>query len=193
MSEKQKISDELKQELQQIIAAQRDTRHFAPLYDRYYKPIFVFIYRRVNAQELTADITSTVFLKALMNLKKYKFQGHPFSAWLFRIAVNEVNMHYRNAKKAFSVPLRETDVVEMMDEMELGSMSGDNDDRMQAVIEVMNELPPEHTQLIEMRFFEKRSFKEIGGIVGVTEANAKVKVYRILKKMNKLVTLKQQP
>jgi RNA polymerase sigma-70 factor (ECF subfamily) len=39
-----------------------------------------------------------------------------------------------------------------------------------------------------LRFFEKRSFAEIGEIVGITENNAKVKVYRILDKLKKLLT-----
>ena len=38
-------------------------------------------------------------------------------------------------------------------------------------------------QLIEMRFFEKRSFKEIGEIIGLTENNAKVKTFRAIVKL----------
>ena len=46
------------------------------------------------------------------------------------------------------------------------------------------------TQLIDLRFFEKQSFREIGEIFGITEDNAKVKLYRVLRKMKKMVTLK---
>jgi RNA polymerase sigma-70 factor (ECF subfamily) len=45
----------------------------------------------------------------------------------------------------------------------------------------------EDTQLIELRFFEKRSFAEVGDIVGITENNAKVRVYRILDKIKKIM------
>jgi len=41
-------------------------------------------------------------------------------------------------------------------------------------------------QLIEMRFFEKRSFKEIGEIVGLTENNTKVKTFRALVKLKEI-------
>ncbi|MEQ9166614.1 MAG: hypothetical protein RLO12_10180 [Fulvivirga sp.] len=37
-----------------------------------------------------------------------------------------------------------------------------------------------------MRFFENHSFKEIGYLLGMTEVNAKIKTYRILKKLKKL-------
>ena len=49
------------------------------------------------------------------------------------------------------------------------------------------ELPEDELQLIEMRFFEKRSFKEIGEILEITENNAKVKTYRILEKLKKII------
>jgi len=52
---------------------------------RYYKSIFVFVHRRTDDEELTADITSQVFLKALINIKKYEYKGVPFSAWLFEL------------------------------------------------------------------------------------------------------------
>ena len=41
-------------------------------------------------------------------------------------------------------------------------------------------------QLIEMRFFEKRSFREIGEILEITENNAKVKTFRAIEKLKQL-------
>ncbi|MEO1099557.1 MAG: sigma factor-like helix-turn-helix DNA-binding protein [Bacteroidota bacterium] len=41
-------------------------------------------------------------------------------------------------------------------------------------------------QLIELRFFEELSFKEIGYLLGLTEVNAKVKTYRVIDKLKKI-------
>jgi RNA polymerase sigma-70 factor (ECF subfamily) len=41
-------------------------------------------------------------------------------------------------------------------------------------------------QLIEMRFFEKRPFSEIGELLDITENNAKVKAYRVIQKLKNL-------
>ena len=60
-----KTKEDLEQELKQVEAAKADPARFAVLYDKYYKPIFVFIYRRTGNEELTADITSMVFMKAM--------------------------------------------------------------------------------------------------------------------------------
>jgi RNA polymerase sigma-70 factor (ECF subfamily) len=47
-------------------------------------------------------------------------------------------------------------------------------------------LKPDEITIIELRFFEERPFKEVADILGLTETNAKVKVYRIVQKMKEL-------
>ena len=174
----------LKDEVKLIEAAKKDADKFAPLYDQYYKPIFIFVFKKVKNEELTADLTSQVFLKAMLNIRKYKNQGHPFSSWLYRIAVNEVNMYYRKQKKTVYVEVRDTDVVTMMEEVEIGL---ETKSEREQLIELLNQLDESETQLIELRFFEKLSFKEIGDIFEITEPNAKVRIYRILKKLKKML------
>ena len=49
----------------------------------------------------------------------------------------------------------------------------------------LENLKGDDMQLIEMRFFEQRSFKEIAEILGMTENNAKVKVHRILERLKR--------
>ena len=67
-------------------AAQADRAKFAIIYDHYYKQVFLFIHRRLRDESTTADVASTVFLKAMLALERYRYTGAPFSAWLFRIA-----------------------------------------------------------------------------------------------------------
>jgi RNA polymerase sigma-70 factor (ECF subfamily) len=51
----------------------------------------------------------------------------------------------------------------------------------------LSKLLENEMQLIELRFFEERSFAEVGAIAGITENHAKVKVYRILSKLKLLL------
>ena len=51
---------------------------------------------------------------------------------------------------------------------------------------------PFFAMLFELRFFEKRPFKEIAEILNLTETNAKVKLYRILERVKKTLTKKSK-
>ncbi|MEO1412618.1 MAG: sigma-70 family RNA polymerase sigma factor, partial [Bacteroidota bacterium] len=60
------VSEEaIQSEWEQIKAAQSDPTHFRPIYNKYYPPIFRFVFRRTVDEALTADLCSQVFLKAL--------------------------------------------------------------------------------------------------------------------------------
>jgi len=176
---------DLLQELKQIEAAKKNPERFGLLYNKYYKQIFLFVYKRTDDPDICADVTSQVFLKAMLNLKKYTYRGVPFSAWLYRIASNEVNQFFRNKKSDRVVSMDKSDmerVFGMVDEMP------DDDTRelfREVLLETLEEMKPEEVQIIELRFFEKRPFAEVGYILGITENNAKVRVYRILERLKK--------
>lgn len=162
-----------------IKAARLSPEGFAPLYDYYYAPIFRFINKRFRDKDFAADVTQQVFLKALVNIDKYQDKGFPFSSWLYRIAVNEMNMIYRKAKNHVDHEVTEEDVSDLGKHLETGV----NEEELTVLLGCVVELGGESAQLIEMRFFDKLSFKEIGDIFEITEANAKMKLYRVLEKL----------
>lgn len=166
-----------------IKASQKNLKHFGPLYDRYYTAIFRFIHKRVSDKDQTADLAQQVFLKAMMNIKGYQDRGFPFSAWLYRIAINEVNMFYRKKKKNVHVSITGMEIREMINEVD----GGVDDVNLHRVVMALNDLPEEKTQLIDLRFFEKCSYREIGEIYGITEANAKMRVRRTLQQIKRSI------
>ena len=186
MNAHHKNDTEIQQELHQIEAAKSNPARFDVLYERYYKSIFIFVYRRTGNEELTSDLTSHVFLKALINIKKYEFKGVPFSAWLFRIAFNEINMYFRKNNANRIVSLEQNTIHQIVQEVELE----DNAEAQHKMMTALKQLDSKDIQLIELRFFEKHSFSEIAEIIGITENNAKVKVYRILDKLKKVLSNK---
>lgn len=170
-----------------VLAAQKDLKHFAALYNIYYTRIFRFTYKRVGDKDITADITSQVFLKAMLNIKKYEHRGYPFSAWLFRIAVNEVNMFYRKRAKDVHVSITGMELKEILQEMD----HHEKDLQLEQVVHALNALPPEKTQMLDLRFFEKCSYREIGDIYGISEANAKMRVRRTLQKIKTSILIEK--
>ena len=188
-SSKKTVSQEaMQEEWKEVQAAQRNPAHFRPLYDRYFEQIFRFVFKRTAEEDVAADICSQVFLKAMQQLHKYKYKGVPFSAWLYRIASNEVAQHYRNTQKSRVVSVEDYNISNVIDEME----EGDNEQARQLMLDSLQDLKEDDLKLIEMRFFEQRPFKEIADILEITESNAKVKTYRILEKIKKLMIKKQK-
>ena len=170
-----------------VEAAKKDPKQFEALYKKYYEQIFRYIHQRMDDKEMAFDITSQVFLKAMINLPKYKYKGVPFSSWLYRIAMSEVYQSFKDKKSTRTVNVDTSNVEDIIDEVEQ-----DNTGEMrQALIEVIGDLPEIELQIIEMRYFEKRSYREIGDILGMTENNAKVRAYRIVEKLKKSFSMRK--
>lgn len=180
-------AEQMRSEHEWVEAAKKDPARFGVLYNKYHEQIFRFIYQRVDDKEAAFDATSQVFLKALSNLHRYEFRGVPFASWLYRIAKSEVNQLFRQNKTQRTINVESVHLYDMMDEMEENRLEEYHDKLM----EVVSNLEEDDLQLIEMRYFEKRPFKEISEILEITENNAKVKVYRILDRMKKALTAKK--
>ena len=169
-----------------IEQAKQNPERFQPLYDRYYKPVFRYFYKRVSSEAIAADLTSQLFVKVLQKIKTYENRGIPFSSWLFRIAYSIVNDYYRKKKKRV-ITVQTEDILDWFSEGE-SSDSNDQEEKMvkvQWVTEALKKLKPEQIDLVEMRFFEGLSFKEIGEILEIKENTAKVRCFRITEKLMK--------
>lgn len=171
-----------------IEAAKENPERFGPLYDKYYKQIFGYVYQRMDSKDAAFDLTSQVFLKALTNLQKYEYKGVPFASWLYRIAHSEVMQLFRDRKAKRTINADIGDLRHICEEVE----EVYREEYRELMMKVIKGLPEDELQLIELRFFEKRPFKEIAEILNLTETNAKVKMYRILERVKKtLIKLKQ--
>jgi RNA polymerase sigma-70 factor (ECF subfamily) len=171
----------MQKEWLEVQAAQQDPAMFGVLYDRYFESIYLFIFKRTNDKSLADDICSQVFLKAMERLNKYVFKGVPFSAWLYRIASNEVAQYFRKAQKNRTVSIDDTNISDMLDEFdeEIDMPS------VEVLVAALDNLKEGDLQLIELRFFEGLPYRDIAEILEITENNAKVRTFRITNRLKK--------
>lgn len=180
-----KTKEQLLIENDHVEAAKKNPAKFDVLYRKYHEPIFRYVYQRMDDKELAFDVTSQVFMKALTNLHRYQFRGVPFASWLYRIAKSEVYKSFKETNAKRTVNIESVHIYGMIDEFEdLGDIQ-DRERLKQKLIQAIAELPELDLQIVEMRHFEKRSFREIGEILDLTENNAKVRAYRILGRLRK--------
>lgn len=173
--------DEIREEYAILERARRNPNAFSALYEKYFDRIFNYIYRQTDDEDLTADLCSQTFLSVLKNLDRYQFRGVPFSAWLYKIASNEVNKHYRNKKNSKVFSLEEVRVRELMDI----ANEGRDEELIGQMLTYLKELPTDMLEVLELRFFEDKNFKEIAFILDITESGAKMRTYRALDRLRK--------
>src|ERR1700748_2895996 len=71
---------------------------FGQVFDYWYKPVFGYIMRRTADYDLSKDIAAETFLKAFLKINSFRWRGISLSAWLYRLATNELNQYYRSNK-----------------------------------------------------------------------------------------------
>jgi len=177
---------ELDKERDIIERSRKDARAFGELYEKYFDRIFNFVYRQTDDEELAGDLSSQTFINALNHLSTYEFRGVPFSAWLYRIARNEINKHYRKNKRKNVFSIEEIKIRELVER----SDETWDEELIQKLINFMKDLPTEMLQVLELRFFEDKDFKEIAFILDITESGAKMRTYRALDKLRKNFNIK---
>ena len=158
-----------------IAAAQADPARFEELYDRHVQRVYGFVSRRVGNRAAAEDITSAVFEQALASLPKFEWRGVPFAAWLIRIASNALTDHWRKTA-------RETGEVaaEMPDAGEMDAI-----EQRTIVFQLVDRLPDAQRQVIQMRFAEDRSIRDIAAVLDRSEGAVKQLQLRALENLRK--------
>jgi RNA polymerase sigma-70 factor, ECF subfamily len=178
--------EEIHQEIETIRRAKKDPTAFGTLYEKYFNRIFNFIYTQTDNEELTADLCSQTFLVALGNINKFEFRGFSISAWFYKIASNEVKKHYRKIKSQKVYSLEEIRIRELFGREE----EDYSEEVLNRLMELMKDLPDEMLEVLQLRFFEDKDFKEIAFILDITESGAKMRTYRALDHLRKSFRVK---
>jgi RNA polymerase sigma-70 factor (ECF subfamily) len=173
--------EEIRQEYEVIDRSRKDPTAFGSLYEKYFDRIFNFIYTQTDNEDLTADLCSQTFLIALGNIHKFQFRGVPVSAWFYKIASNEVNKHYRKIKSQKTYSLEEVRLRELFSREE----EDYSEEALIKLLKLMKELPSDMLEVLQLRFFEEKDFKEIAFILDITESGAKMRTYRALDRLRK--------
>ncbi len=69
------------------------------IYESYFSPIYQYIRLRVGDAPLAEDIASDVFVKMVVAFKSHNAPRQSLRGWLFKVARNEINVHYGKVKK----------------------------------------------------------------------------------------------
>lgn len=179
---------------QELVERLRDSPElFAEVYERHYAAIKKYVLRRVLDYDIASDITSEVFIKALLKIGTFRWKGIPLIAWLYRIAGNEIAIYF--SKQQYET-MRLNDFAEFNNLP--GSMFTDPADEKErweselrrhkqflVVHETIRSMPGHYQEAMSLRHFEGKSIKEISEILGKKEGTVKSLLSRGMEQLKK--------
>jgi RNA polymerase sigma-70 factor (ECF subfamily) len=174
-----------------IDACHKNPAAFGEVFDHWYKPVFGYIMRRTADYDLSKDIAAETFLKAFLKIGAYKYRGVSLSAWLYRIATNELNQYYRSSKyKPQSLQqLLENPQMEKLlrqpadDERETMERELQGYDNYNLIRKNLLKLDIKYQEVIALRYFEQKTNAEISLILDKNEGTVKSLLSRGLEKL----------
>jgi RNA polymerase sigma factor (sigma-70 family) len=162
-----------------VLAAQSDTAAAGQLFDKYYPEIFRYVYHSTLDHAAAEDLTSNVFLSAFRHLGLFRWRRIPFRAWLYRIATNELRMHYRKQKRMSAANARSVDSESPAPVPSADTVAADSDD-YRLLQRALLELGQKYRTVIVLRYFEGKSLSEICEITNKREGTVKSLLHRAL-------------
>ena len=163
---------QLEAERRLIAASQRHPRRFADLYEGYFDRVYAFALTRAGERVAAEDITAETFRQAFENLSRFEWRGVPFSAWLFRIASNAATDYFKRASRERSLPEASTPAD---DAWETRLIEVETRARL---FKLVRRLPRDQRRVIEMRFGEEKSVREVAQAMGKSEGAVKLLQHR---------------
>lgn len=147
---------------------------------RYAERVFAMIARQVpdmmDAQELTQD----TFLRAFSHIDSYAPHKASLSTWLCRIAYR-LTLDYLRRRRPVIVAME--DNTDISDEELEAELSTGREERIEQLMEVIDELPDDERMLLTLYYFEDRPLAEITYITGIEPAALANRLYRTRKKL----------
>ena len=150
-------------------AQQRDQQAFAQLYEEYFDKVYRYVAIRIGNGMEAEDITQQVFLKALQSISSFRWKGIPFSAWLFRIAHNQVVDYLRKKTKQATVPVDETRITSSSDPQMTVEQTLD----IEQVLSATKRLTEAQREVISLRFAGELSIAEVAETMGKSQGAIK--------------------
>ena len=151
-------------------------------YRAHVRPLYTFIYSKVGNRETAEDLTSEVFIKALMHLDPTRAE-HSLVAWLYRVARNAVADYWRAAAGAHVFALEE---VRRARQAPPAADVGRAEQTAARARALLARLPENYRTVLSHRLLEGLSVAETARRMGTSEGNVKILQHRALRRAAEL-------
>ena len=142
-----------------------DNKAFDELLRRYKNKVFSSVYNMINDRLAAEDVFQDIFIRIIVGLRenRYTSKGY-FKFWVATITRNAIIDYHRKNKILLAdvnedndrCTLKGQDVIDICKEESIV-----NKQTLDNAVKLMNHLPETQREVVYMKFFENKSFKEI--------------------------------
>ncbi|MBU6423198.1 MAG: sigma-70 family RNA polymerase sigma factor [Chloroflexi bacterium] len=160
-----------------------DRAAFSELYDTYVDSVYRYLLYRVREPSDAEDLTSEVFTRAFANIRRYRWQGKSFLAWLYTIARNAVTDRRRRERPT-------VDLDTAFGIAEDGPTAHDravHGERVVALRGAVKHLTAEQQQVLALRFERNLSSRQVARMLGKNEGAIRALQFRALGRLRKIL------
>jgi len=150
-------------------AQQHDQDAFAQLYEEYFDKIYRYIAFKIGNKTEAEDMTQQVFLNAIKSISSFRWRGIPFSAWLFRIAHNQVVDYLRKKAKHATTSLDEVLVSNGNNPQLVAEQNLD----IERLLLATKQLTQAQREVISLRFASELSIAQVAKVMGKSQGAIK--------------------
>lgn len=158
---------------------------FGAKYQEYFPRLFAYVYARVGSAHLAEDLVADVFERAFTKSDSLRNDA-AFSTWLFTIARNVIISHVRRyARETIVDPEVLREIAPARDSVESEVMQHEE---LREIADLVRTFPQREQDIISLKFDAELSNTQIAEIMGLSEPNVRVIIFRTLRKLRELVT-----
>ena len=159
-----------------------DTAAFEILYARHRGPLYRFLLRQVRNQALADEFFQDVWQRVIAARAGWKPDA-AFATWLFRIAHNRLNDHWRAAKHRPPAPEDSDERAARVPDPTTPERELSEFEQRRRLQLAMEELPDEQREVLVLRLEQELSLDEIGAITGVGRETVKSRLRYAMDKL----------
>lgn len=157
---------------------------FVETYKQYYPRLFAYIYARVGNTHQSEDIASDVFERVYLKLDSLR-DPEALTTWLFTIARNAIVSHVRKRSRETLVDH------DTMSELSPATASVESEvmhrEDLAGITRAVRTFSQREQDIISLKFDAELANAQIGQIMGLTEQNVRVIIFRTIRKLRKIM------
>ena len=154
------------------------------LINYFWDDVFSFILKKVQDRTIADELTVAVFAKILTKLNLYD-ENFQFKTWILTIAQNSVIDYWRKESKKETLTENLAEVKNIFEKSPEELLISKQ--QQQRIISTIASMDSNYRKILELRFFEEKSIKEIAETLNISVANTKVRIMRAKKILAELL------